>query len=81
MSQQYFHSGLQRWADTRVELVARRAEEILKRIQFGDTSHADIAWLRQRNELPEGTFMSVRKMCRRLINKHTIHLITERLKK
>lgn len=73
--------GLDGWIDSRTELVARRAEEILKRVQFGDTSQADITWLRQRNELPEGTVMSVRKMCRQLINKHTIHLITERLKK
>lgn len=74
--------GLDGWIEVN-KLVndARMAEEILKRIQFGDTSQADIAWLRQRNELPEGTFMSVRKMCRQLIDKHTIHLITERLKK
>lgn len=60
---------------------ARTAEKILERIQFGDTTKVEVDWLRRKNELSEGTFMSVRKMCRQLIDKHTIHLITERLKK
>lgn len=60
---------------------ANRAQSILERIQYGDTQPGDIAWLRAKNELPEGTFMSVRKMCRQLINKNTIYEITQRLKR
>lgn len=74
--------GLDGWiAVRRLVNDARMAEKILERIQFGDTTKVEVDWLRRKNELPEGTFMSVRKMCRQLIDKHTIHLITERLKK
>ena len=60
---------------------ANRAQRILERVKFGDTSQADIDWLRSRNELPEGTFMSMRKMCRQIINKRVIREVTARLKK
>ena len=73
--------GLNAWIKSRPELNARRAEEILKRIQYGDTTKAEVDWLRAKNELPEGTFMSVRKMCRQIINKNTVHEITQRLKR